>query len=104
MDSVYAIFDLFHESTWIQNLYKYGYVEMTQVYDRKHIPAIIMELYESSWSDELEFLRPDVEHAGLTFMTIDEMRHVYIAEVLNVLQDVVCDDVAKQIVRNMISC
>lgn len=108
MDRVYAIFYAMRESTWVQNLYSYrgddevgkACLAMTEVYehDRKHIPIILTNLYESSWSDELELYKPDLIGELGYYLTIKEMRNIYIT---SLLQNVICYDMAETI-ANMV--
>ena len=104
MDRVYSIFYAMRESTWMQNLYAYrgedkcgdACLAMTEVYDhdRKHIPIILTELYESSWAYELELHKPDLMDELGYFLTVKEMRNIYIT---SLLQNVICYDMAEHI-------
>ena len=106
MDRVYTIFYTMRESTWIQNLYRFrgesnglgeACLAMTEVYehDRKHIPIILTELYESSWSDELELYKPDLIDDLGYYLTVKEMRNIYLTSEL--AKTMLCYDMAELI-------
>jgi len=105
MDCVYSIFYTMRESTWIQNLYMKGSTSevnaaclaMTEVYehDRKHIPIILTDLYESSWADELELYKPYIISELGYCLTVMEMRNIYLTSEL--YKTGLCYDVCEQI-------
>jgi len=108
MYRVYAIFYEMRESTWMSNLYKFrgednygdACLALSTVYDhdRNNIPIILTELYESSWSEELENYKPDIIEWLGYYLTVKEMRNIYIT---SLLQNVICYDMAETI-ANMV--
>lgn len=102
MDSVFAIFEYLKESTWIETLmYTYGYQEFNPRNPGYNMLGdILIELYESTWSDQLHIYRTDIEDEGLKFLTVLEMRNIYL-EKLIVDNSILNSDVARKIVLNV---
>jgi hypothetical protein len=86
MESVYAIFEFLNESTWIDFLPDYGFHDFNRRNPRSDpemLHTILTELYESSWADMLDVYQRDIEEdLGIPFMSVKDMRNVYIRNVL----------------------
>ena len=84
MDSVFELFDFMKESTWIETLmYTYGYQDFNPSNpDYKMLGDILFELHESTWSDQLNLYKPDIEDAGLKFLTVLDMRNIYLEQLI----------------------
>jgi hypothetical protein len=83
MDSVFELFDFMKESTWIETLmYTYGYQDFNPINpDYKMLGDILFELHESTWSDQLHLYKPDIEDVGLKFLTVLDMRNIYLDKI-----------------------
>jgi hypothetical protein len=84
MDSVFALFNYLKESTWIESLmYTYGYQDFNPSEPEYHmLGGILLELHESTWSDDLHLYKPDIEDEGLKFLTVFEMRNIYLEQLI----------------------
>ncbi len=84
MDSVFALFDFMKESTWIETLmYTFGYQDFNPSNPDYHmLGEILFELHESSWSDQLHLYQPDIEEVGLKFLTVFDMRNIYLEQII----------------------
>jgi hypothetical protein len=72
MENVRAVFEYLKESTWVQSLE-----------EPVKLPEILLELYESTWADELYHYKRDIEEdLGIRFMTVKDMRNAYLTELL----------------------
>jgi len=102
MDSVFALFDFMKESTWIETLmYTYGYPDFNPSKpEHDMLGNVLIELHESTWSDQLYLYRPDIEHAGLKFLTVLEMRNIYLEQLI-VNNTNINVDVARKIVLSV---
>ena len=98
MDTIRNIFLFMNESTWMDSLmYTYGYNDVNRWNPSpESIQEVIFDLYESTWSEDLLLYQPDIEEAGLPFMTIREMRNVYIETFLNKLTE---PDITRKIIE-----
>ena len=66
------------ESSWIETLrYTYGYEDY-----ENNLGLVLLEMHESSWSDDLHLYRGNIEEEGLQFLTVLEMRNIYLSELL----------------------
>jgi hypothetical protein len=101
MESVYAVFEYLNESSWIDFLQDdYGFPQYRRKNPRSDpatLYTILTELHGSSWADSLEDYRRDIEEdLGIKFMSVNEMRNVYIRnELLKI--DCVGYDIAERI-------
>ena len=87
MESVYSIFEYLNESTWIDLLQDdYGFPQYNRRNPRSDpetLHKILTELHESSWADSLEVYQRDIEEdLGIAFMSVKEMRNVYLRNAL----------------------
>jgi hypothetical protein len=84
MDSVFALFDFLKESTWIETLmYTYGYQDFNPNKPDYHMLGdILFDLHESTWSDQLYLYRTDIEEVGLKFLTVLDMRNIYLEKLI----------------------
>ena len=87
MESVYAIFEFLKESSWIDSLQdNFGYTQFNRTNPRSDpemLHTILTEMHESSWADNLEDFRRDIEEdLGIAFMSVKEMRNVYLRNAL----------------------
>ena len=98
MDTIRNIFLFMNESTWMDSLmYTYGYNDFNRWNPSpESIQEVIFDLYESTWSEDLLLYQPDIEEAGLPFMTIRQMRNVYIETFLNKLTE---PDITRKIIE-----
>ena len=81
MENVLAVFEYMKESTWIQSLEKYGYPLPMQYEVPAKLPEILLDLYESTWAEDLYMYKRDIEEGlGIKFMTVKEMRNVYLTD------------------------
>jgi hypothetical protein len=97
MDSVFAIFDFMQESTWIESLYTYGYQGFNpRSPDYNMLGDILFDLHESTWSEQLHIYKPDIEDAGLKFLTILDMKNIYLEQLI-VDNTILGHDVARKI-------
>jgi hypothetical protein len=101
MESVYAVFEYLNESSWIDFLQDdYGFPQYNRKSPRSDpdtLHTILTELHGSSWADSLEDYRRDIEEdLGIKFMSVKEMRNVYLRnELLKI--DGVGYDIAERI-------
>lgn len=103
MDTVYSIFEYLHESTFVEKLvYDCGFPDYDPKNPRKNpemMHTILIELYDTEWADTLLYYQADItDDLGVTFMTVKEMRDVYLTNALLKI-DGVCYDVAERIAR-----
>ena len=87
MESVYAIFEYLCESSWIDILQDDmgfpQYKRRTPRTDPETMHTILTEMHSSSWAHGLEDYHRDIEEdLGIAFMTVKDMRNVYLRNVL----------------------
>lgn len=90
MDRVYSIFEYMSESSWRHDIYEYFETEYVS------IPVILTELYESSWSEDLEHYKSDILSDLGYYLSVKEMRDIYLT---SLLQKVLPNDLAHYIVE-----
>ena len=87
MESVYAVFEYLCESSWIDILQDdMGFPQYNRRNPRRDpetLHTILTKLTDSSWAHCLEDYRRDIEEdLGIAFMTVKDMRNVYIRNAL----------------------
>jgi len=85
MEEVVALFEFMSESSWIQELWSYG-MEVDPS-DPESIGKVLLELYESTWSDNLYTFHRDIVEAGFKFRSIRDMRNIYLVSLLSSIVD-----------------
>ena len=87
MERVYSIFELMSESSWRHDIYSY-------CCDSYNIPYILTEMYESSWSEDLENYKSYIFDSLGYYLSVKEMRDIYL---ISLLQKLVPHDLADHI-------
>ena len=80
MDQVIRLFEFMRDSNWIQDLYTYDM--SVDPSDSESIGKVLLELSSSNWSDDLYTYEPDITEAGIKFMSIRDMRNLYLSNLL----------------------
>ena len=79
----------------------YGYDQFNPSEPDYHMLGdILIDLHESTWSDDLHLYKPDIEDEGLKFLTVFEMRNIYLEQLI-VDNSKLTSDVARKIVLSV---
>ena len=96
MQQVYDIFIFLEKSGW-NDLYAYGY---KNGYTLKLIPELLINLYDSSWAQSLENFKQDIINAKLKYLSVVEMRNIYLDTQFRMVNNTFKRQIKRQISEN----